>query len=106
VIHLTSDAVLGDIAGQGTLLVDGDLTLTGAVRWNGIILSGRNLTLKSAGPAIQIWGAIVASGTVWVAADTLASSLEVTYSKCAITKALEAAASAVPLASRSSIEAF
>lgn len=106
VTHLTGDAVLGDVAGQGTLLVDGDLTLTGAVRWNGIILTGSNLTLKSSGPAIQIWGAMVAFGTVSVAADTLASSLEVTYSKCAITKALEAAASVVPLASRSSIEPF
>ncbi|HUL49896.1 MAG TPA: hypothetical protein VLT79_07790 [Gemmatimonadales bacterium] len=106
VIHLTGDATLVDISGQGTLIVDGSLTLTGATRWNGIILAGGNLTLRGTGPTFHVWGAMAAAGDAVLEADSLASPLEVTYSKCAVTNALYSASRAVPLTSRSAIEAF
>lgn len=100
VVHILGSAVLEGGNGQGTLLVDGDLTLLGRVRWDGALLVGGSLR-AIAGPlgSVSVWGAVMAGDSIVVDAG-LGGSVAMTYSKCAVVKALESVAPVLVLPSR------
>ena len=62
VIHVTSDPYSLPWRGRGTLIVDGDLTISGSNQWDGVILVGGKLTSN---------GNNVTSGTVMAGLDRL-----------------------------------
>lgn len=67
---LTGNWILSGLAGHGTLIVDGDLTVAGGVRyWGAVVVSG-DLTLRGSGTAIRggltVSGILHAGGSVMV----------------------------------------
>ena len=83
--------------GQGILLVDGDLELSGGVEFFGIVIvSGR---LKTTGNGNKINGAVMARN-VDLDDNFIGGTPTVNYSTCAITRALQASAVVIPLNSR------
>lgn len=105
VVHGTaSQTVLGGGSrGQGTLLIDGDLRLTGAVRWAGlVIVRGR---VRISGTGNQIFGAVLAEGADFES-GAVAGNVQLHYSACAVAQAIGGASLARPLAHRSWFQLF
>jgi len=100
VVHVLGSAVVDGGGGQGTLVVDGDLTLRGRVRWDGAVLVGGSLRAIP-GPlaSVGVWGAVIVGDSIVVDAG-LGGSVAMTYSKCAVIKALETMAPVMVLPSR------
>lgn len=96
VVHVAGDAALTSGEGQGTLLVDGHLTVRGRLRWRGAILVGGTLRVAS---DLAVWGAVVVADSA-IFDPGVAGSVAITYSKCAIIKALETVTPTVLLSSR------
>jgi len=69
--------------GYGTLLVRGDLTLSGGFTWDGLILVTGTLVFNGGGSGINIQGAVLANQTV-----DLNGGIDVAYDSCSINKAL------------------
>jgi hypothetical protein len=102
VIHAPGDLVVDGGRGQGVLIVDGDLTLTGGLEFYGAILVRGALRSGTGGAHV--------TGTVWVAAQTATSSaldgLAIDLSRCAARKALVGLADPRPLTERSWTQGF
>lgn len=100
-VHVLGDLVLDAGSGQGVLLVEGDLTLTGGVSYFGVVLVRGSLRSTDGGGRI--------TGVVQVAGETGTSSLgpgtSITYSRCALLTALAASAGPRPI-SRSWVEMY
>lgn len=78
-------------SGQGILLVDGDLRISGAFNWSGIILvNGRLSTSGGGGGDPQILGAVVAQNSELDTQSVTGNSL-IRYSHCAIEQAINLA---------------
>jgi len=90
--------------GQGTLLIDGDLELAGGFEWVGLIIVRRQLKINGTGN--KITGAILAEGAAVVTAGAVSGDVEISYSKCAIDKAVGGATLARPLGQRSWAHAY
>jgi hypothetical protein len=78
---------LRDVIGYGTLLVRGDLTLSGTFTWDGLILVTGTLTFNGGGTGINVRGAVLANQTV-----DLNGGIDVRYDSCSINKALSSQA--------------
>jgi hypothetical protein len=103
VIHATGDLTMAGGRGQGVLLVDGDLVLTGAAEFDGLVMVRGSLRAVGAGGRIR--GGVV----VTVTGGALAASLEgasITYSGCALAAALREASPARLIPERSWSELF
>jgi hypothetical protein len=87
VIHAPGDLHITGGAGQGILLVDGDLTIDGGFQFFGLVLVRG--ALVTTGSAAHVVGAVVA------ARASLASATVVRYSRCALSRALLGAATPV-----------
>jgi Tfp pilus assembly protein PilX len=72
-----------NVTGYGTLLVRGDLTLSGGFTWDGLILVTGTLVFNGGGSGINIRGAVLANQTV-----DLNGGIDVAYDSCSINKAL------------------
>lgn len=83
--------------GQGTLLVDGDLELNGGFEWSGIILVRGSI--KIAGTGNKIWGALLSESIT--EDNSIGGNVDITFSACAIQKAVQGASLPVPLRTRS-----
>ena len=106
IIHISGDATLNGVQGQGILLVDGDLEMQGSYEFYGItIVRG---TLKTAGGGsteAHFWGGVMAAN-VNLELNSLSGNATLNYSKCAIVQALQMTGSAAPLRSRSWVQLF
>jgi hypothetical protein len=79
---------LTNVTGHGTLLVKGDLKLSGGFTWNGLILVTGTLTFNGGGPiGINIQGAVLANQTV-----DLNGGVTVAYDSCSVDDALSSQA--------------
>lgn len=103
VVVITGDVTVSGGQGQGTLVVDGDLTLSGSTEFAGVVLVRG--TLRSSDSGSHITGAVVA-GRVELVGRPVGGGPLVTYSKCAIDNALRAAATLAPLRSRGWVQVF
>jgi Tfp pilus assembly protein PilX len=75
---------LTDCIGYGTLLVKGDLKMSGTFTWDGLILVTGTLTFNGGGATgINIQGAVLANQTV-----DLNGGVNVTYNSCSVNNAL------------------
>lgn len=101
----TDTKFAADSRGQGTLLIDGNLTLVGGFEWDGLIIV-RN-QLKVTGNGNKIYGAILAAGAdVATTNGSVGGNVTINYSECAISKAVNGASLARPLGQRSWAQSY
>jgi hypothetical protein len=81
--------------GQGILLVDGDLELVGGFEWTGLIIVRGQMKVTGTGNKIN--GAILTEGVDIETAGSIGGNAEVTFSKCAIDRAVNGAAQPAPV---------
>ena len=78
------ELTLNNISGYGTLLVDGDLTITGGFDWHGLVLVTGTLTLSGGGHETKsISGAVYANNTI-----TYNGNIDIQYDSCAIANSM------------------
>lgn len=101
VVHGTASATkfAAGNRGQGTLLVDGDLELAGGFEWVGLILVKGAIKINGTGN--KLTGAVFAQGVDILSAGAISGDVQISYSKCAIDKAVGGATLAGPLLQRS-----
>jgi hypothetical protein len=84
--------------GQGVLLADGDLELTGGFEWYGLILVKGSF--KISGTGAKVFGAVIAQNGATVDDNTISGNTQITYSTCAISRALNGVAYLRPASTR------
>ena len=106
IVHLTGDATLNGVQGQGILLVDGDLSVQGGYEFFGIaIIRGRLKTEGGGATEAHFWGGVMAEN-VDLELNTLSGNATLNYSKCTILQALQMTGVVSPLRSRSWVQLF
>jgi hypothetical protein len=84
--------------GQGILLVEGNLTVSGAwTFWGVVIVKGKFMTSGPASP--KVYGAVLAGGIDFTSTSGSGQAV-VTYSSCALSRSMDAAGMATPARSR------
>jgi hypothetical protein len=99
VIHITGNATIGAGQGQGILLVDGNLTMSGAFNFYGIIIV-KGATTTTAGANVNVYGGLMMASMNF-ATTAFNGNVNVKYSKCALTKAKDGTGTPALLRSRS-----
>jgi hypothetical protein len=92
---VSSDLSITNQTGTGILLVEGNLTLE-SFTWNGLILVTGQLILNGGTTGINIQGAVLVNGEVWINPPASAGTkgpITINYNSCAI----DAALSSIPL---------
>jgi len=90
IIHITGDATLNGVQGQGILLVDGTLYVQGSYQFYGIAIMQNDI--KSAGGGstdAHFWGGVMAKNAD-LSTQSLSGKATLNYSSCAILTALQA----------------
>jgi len=98
IVHVTGDLTLTAGHGQGILLVDGNLVISGGYRFFGLVLVNGTFDAGSTGVGSTVWGG-VAAGRIAGEARPL-TGIAVMYSKCMVSHALRTSGTLVPLRSR------
>jgi hypothetical protein len=104
IIHLTGDSKVTTGSGQGILLVDGDLTLSGNFSFTGIIVARG--TVRASGTGNTITGVVMAAAIDLGDAVTLTGGATVQYSSCAVQQALATTSPLVPAKGRSWVNLY
>jgi hypothetical protein len=99
IIYRDGDLKVTTGRGQGVLLITGNLTVAGNFEFNGLIIAKGGV--KSTGTGNKISGAVLASNAELGDLTGFIGNPVVTYSSCAVSKALKASAKAQPFTSRS-----
>ncbi|HWP38449.1 MAG TPA: polymer-forming cytoskeletal protein [Gemmatimonadales bacterium] len=102
-IFIGGNATVSGNGGQGVLVVDGDLEVDGGFHFAGVVIVAGTLSMTGAGG--RVTGAVYASGASLRPGSVLGSAT-VTYSSCALHKALTATAGAVPLDERAWVSVY
>ena len=106
IVHVSGDATLNGVQGQGIMLVDGDLSIQGSYQYYGIVLVRGSLKTSGGGSTdAHFWGAVMAAN-VDLELNSLTGNATMNYSKCAITEALERTGAVSLARSRSWIQLF
>jgi hypothetical protein len=96
VIAAGPGSLLSDGVGQGLLVSQGDLVLAGSFRYYGVVLVSGSLVLKD---QARVTGAVLAGGATEDSA-VVEGGAQVTWSGCAVRRALARAGRPVPIAAR------
>jgi hypothetical protein len=99
VIYSPGDLHLTGGAGQGILLVEGNLQMQGGFEFTGIVIVKG--TVETTANSSKVTGAILARNVDLGDITSFGGTPVVAYSKCAVEAALRASARAFPLAGRS-----
>jgi hypothetical protein len=95
----------GDI-GQGILLVEGDLTVTGAMVFYGpVVVTGTLSTAGNGGDGAKFYGGVIA-GNVALDDNKVSGGAMIEYSSCALKRALTNSSSVQPLTERSWVQLY
>lgn len=94
VLHSPGDLHLAGGAGQGVLLVGGDLTVSGGARFVGMVITRG--AVRATGSGGRIEGALMAA-SVGGATSTIAAPLTVVHSRCALQAAERASGRVLPI---------
>jgi len=93
--------------GQGILLVEGDLTATGGMVFYGpVFVTGTLSTSGNSGQGAKFFGGVIAGNVALDDLTKLAGGALVSYSSCAIHRALQNSATPAPLAERSWVQLY
>ena len=107
IVHITGNATINGVQGQGILLIDGSLSVQGGFQWFGItIVRGSFSTAGGGSTSAHFWGTTMVQDSVVLGNNTLTGHANVLYSKCAILKALDATGVAAMMRSRSWVQLF
>lgn len=97
-------SIAGGGRGQGVLLVEGDLDISGNFDFTGLIVVKGGV--RTSGARIRITGALMAANAAGSASTTLAGGTTIHYSSCGLHQALTGAAFAEPLGQRSWVQVY
>jgi hypothetical protein len=93
--------------GQGILLVEGDLTATGGMVFFGpVFVTGTLSTSGNSGQGAKFFGGVIAGNVALDDLTKLAGGALVSYSSCAIKRALANSATPTPFAERSWVQLY
>jgi len=87
IIHLTGNTTLSGGDGQGILLADGNLTLSGSFTFYGLVLAKGGFTTVPGGSS-KIYGSVMAQ-SINLATTAFNGDVVINYSNCALTQALQ-----------------
>jgi hypothetical protein len=106
IIHISGDATLNGVQGQGILLVDGDLEVQGSYEFYGItIVRGRLKTAGGGSTDAHFWGGVMAAN-VDLELNSLSGNATLNYSQCAIVQALQMTGTTAQLRSRGWVQLY
>ncbi len=103
IIHITGDLKVTGGRGQGILLVDGNVEINGNLQFYGPVISKGTFTLT--GTQGHVWGGVLAANLSLSTADVF-GNVQVTYSSCALIKAMQANSPGRWLRQRSWVDLF
>ena len=107
VIYHNGDLKLQGDRGQGILLVEGDLTVTGSMIFYGpVFITGTLSTSGNGGGGSKFYGGVIAGNVALDDLTKLAGGAEITYSSCALHRALSNTATPTSLAERSWVQLY
>jgi hypothetical protein len=93
--------------GQGILLVEGDLTATGGMVFYGpVFVTGTLSTSGNSNQGAKFYGGVISGNVALDDLTKLAGGALVNYSSCAVRRALEATATAMPFAERGWVQLY
>lgn len=93
--------------GQGILLVEGDLTATGGMVFFGpVFVTGTLSTSGNSGQGAKFYGGVIAGNVALDDLTKLAGGALVSYSSCAVKRALANSATPTPFAERSWVQLY
>lgn len=99
VIYAPGNLSVNGGRGQGVLLVDGNLTISGQFMFTGpVIVNG---SIRSTGTGGHITGALMVRDSANLDNSMVSGNTDLQYSSCAVARALSASANTAPLAQRS-----
>jgi len=106
-VHITGDAIINGVQGQGILLVDGSLSVEGGFQWFGItIIQGQLKTSGGGSTDAHFWGATMVHDSVSFGTNTLSGHANINYSQCAVLKVLNATQKGALMRSRSWVQLY
>lgn len=94
VLHASGDLHLSGGKGQGVLLIDGDLTVSGGARFAGLVIARGAVHAQGVGGRID--GALMAA-SLSGASNAIAAPLTVVHSRCSLRAAEQAAERVLPI---------
>src|SRR3989454_361636 len=107
IVHLTGDATINGVQGQGILLVDGSLSVQGGFQWFGVtIIQGQLKTSGGGSTDAHFWGATMVHDSVSFGTNTLSGHANINYSQCAVLKVLNATQKGALMRSRSWVQLY
>ena len=90
--------------GQGLLLVEGDLSISGGFEWTGLIVAKGGI--KIVGNGNKITGALLAQDVSIDDQNSISGNTTLQFSSCALSKAIQGSAFAEPLTMRSWVQVY
>ncbi len=107
IIYHQGNLALQGGRGQGILLVEGDLTATGGMVFYGpVFVTGTLSTSGNKNQGAKFFGGVIAGNVALDDINKLTGGALVTYSSCAIRRALQNSATPAPLAERSWVQLY
>jgi hypothetical protein len=104
VIHALGNIHITGGVGQGILLVDGDLQMSGSAWFVGVVIVRG--TLRTSGSGAGVFGVVMAANVSLDETTTIIGNSYIQYSSCAVANVLAASAMVVPVKERAWIEVF
>jgi hypothetical protein len=104
VIHAKGNLHVSGGLGQGILLVDGDLQLSGSFWFVGVVIVRG--TLRTTGSGAGVLGVVMAANVKLDDETTVIGNSYIQYSSCAVASALTASAMLTPVKERAWVEVF
>jgi hypothetical protein len=105
VVYVNGNAMFnGTSRGQGILLVEGDLSITGNFKWIGLVIATGQV--QTGNGTTNVTGAILAQNANFGDQTSFTGTPVVSYSKCALDYVLNLSAQGRPLAGRSWAQLF
>ena len=107
IIYHNGNLALQGGRGQGILLVEGDLTATGGMVFYGpVFVTGTLSTAGNKNEGAKFYGGVIAGNVTLDDTNKLAGQALVTYSSCAIRRALQNSSTPAALAERSWVQVY
>jgi hypothetical protein len=104
IIHLTGNTTLSGGQGQGILLADGNLTLSGSFTFYGVVIARGGFTTVPGGSS-KIYGSVMAQ-SINLATTAFNGDVVINYSNCALSQALQYTGVTALSRSRSWVQLF
>jgi hypothetical protein len=106
IYHYGDLSISGTGAGQGILLVEGNLTVQGRVDFYGPVIVTGGVNIRGTGSDdVKFYGGVMAQD-VTLDDTKLTGNAQVNYSSCAIRRALQGSATPIPLTERSWVQLY